>query len=98
MTISRPTLIERIWRYLRSIEARNVEPGRWEAHCVKQALAALDDGNIEGAQAHMQQALTLPALRTAVVLAGFSPENRSSTVAELRAELERITSESAAPP
>jgi len=46
----------------------------------------------------MHQALTPPELRSAVVLVGFSPENRGSTVAELRAELERITRESAAPP
>jgi hypothetical protein len=98
MAISRLTLIERIWRYLRSIEGRHVEPGRWEAHCVKLALAALDDGNMKEAQAHMHLALTPPELRTAVTLVGFSPENRGSTVAELRAELERITSESAAPP
>ena len=91
MTISRRTLIERISRFLRSIETRSIEPGRWEGHCTKQALRALNDGDIEGAEGHMNLAKMPPELRTSNILAGFSPESRSPTHAELRAELERIT-------
>src|ERR1044072_3209121 len=47
VTISRRTMIERISRFLRSIETRSVEPGRWEGHCTRQALQALDNGDIE---------------------------------------------------
>ena len=38
MAISRLTLMERIRRFLRSIETRGIEPSRWEGYCTKQAL------------------------------------------------------------
>jgi hypothetical protein len=98
MPISRLTLIERIKRFLHSIEARHIEPGRWEGYCTKQALTALDDGNIEAAEAHMHLALTPPELRTADSLVGFSPESRPPTLAELQAELERITASATTAP
>jgi hypothetical protein len=92
MAISRLTLIERLNRYLRSIEQRDIEPGRWEAHCIKQALAALNHGNIVEAEGHMNLAKMPPDLRTSHTLVGFSPQDRSPTLAELQAELARIRS------
>ncbi len=98
MAISRRTLIERISRFLRSIETRSIEPGRWEGHCTRQALQALNDGDIEGAEGHINLAKMPPELRTSSFLVGFSPEGRSPTLAELRAELERITANGTAAP
>ena len=98
MTISRRTLIERISRFLRSIETRSIEPSRWEGHCTKQALEALNDGDIEGAEGHMSLAKLPTELRTSGMLVGFSPESRSPTLAELRAELERIITNGTAAP
>ena len=95
MAISRRTLIERISRFLRSIEKRSAEPGHWEGHCTKQAMQALSGGDIEGAEGHMNLAKMPPELRTSSV--GFSSESRGPTLAELRAELERITANGTAP-
>jgi hypothetical protein len=90
MAISRRTLIERIDRFLRSIEKRNIEPGRWEAYCAKQALEAINNEDIERGAAHIDFAKMPPELRTASTLPDFSPQNPSPTLAELRAGLERI--------
>ena len=90
MPISRRTLIARIDRFLRSIENRNIEPGRWEAFCAKQALEAVENEDIERGEAHMDFAKMPPELRTSSTLPDFSPKNPSPTLAELRAELERI--------
>jgi hypothetical protein len=98
MAISRLTLMERIRRFLRSIETRGIEPSRWEGYCTKQALVALNDGNIEEAEGHMHLAKTPPELRTSTILVGFSPESRSPTLAELQAELERIAANGTAAP
>ena len=90
MPISRRTLIERIDRFLRSIENRNIEPGRWEAYCAKQALEAVNNEDIERGEALIDFAKMPPELRTSSTLPDFSPQNPSPTLAELRAELERI--------
>ena len=90
MPISRRTLIERIDRFLRSIENRNIEPGRWEAYCAKQALEAVENDDMERGEAHIDFAKMPAELRTSSTLPGFSPKNPSPTLAELRAELERI--------
>jgi hypothetical protein len=98
MAVSRRTLIERISRFLRSIEARSIEPSRWEGHCTKQALKALNDGDIARAEGQMHLAKMPPELRRSDMLLGFSPESRSPTLAELRAELERTTVSGTAAP
>jgi hypothetical protein len=91
MPISRRTLVERINRLLRSIESRSGEPNRWEGHCIRQALEALHDGDIERAQDRVDLAKMRPELRTSGMLVGFSPDSHNPTLSELRAELERIT-------
>ncbi len=91
MPVSRLTLIERVSRFLRSIETRGLEPSRWEGHCTKQALEALNVGNIGAAEGHIYRAKLVPELRTSDMLVDFSPESRSPTLTELRSELERIT-------
>lgn len=91
MPISRLTLIERVSRFLRSIESRGLEPSRWEGHCTRQALEALNIGNIAAAEGHIYRAKLSPELRTSNMLIGFSPESRSPTLTELRTELDRIT-------
>jgi hypothetical protein len=90
MPISRRTLIERIDRFLRSIEKRHIEPGRWEAYCAKKALEALTNKDIERGEALIDFAKMPPELRTSSILPDFSPANPSSTLAELRAEFERL--------
>ena len=91
MAISRRTLIERISRFLRSIESRGLELSRWEGHCIKQAFDALHTGNIAAAEADVYLAKLPPEQRTADMLVGFSPNGRSPPLAELRSELDRIT-------
>lgn len=90
MAISRLTLIERINRFLRSIDSRGLEPSRWEGHCVKQALEALNTGDITTAETDMRLAKLPPEQRTSDMLVGFSSDSRSPPLAELRAELGRI--------
>ena len=90
MPISRRTLVERINRLLRSIERRSGEPDRWEGHCIRQALEALHDGDIERGRAHVDLAKMPPELRTSGMLMGFFPDSHNPTLPELRAELERI--------
>ena len=90
MTISRLTLIARIDRFLRSIENRNTEPGRWEAHCAKQALAAVNDDDVERGETHINLAKMPPELRPAGILPAPSPEIPTPTLAELRVDLERV--------
>jgi hypothetical protein len=90
MAISRRTLIERIDRFLRSIERRGIEPGRWEAYCAKLTLEAINDGDMDRGETHIDLAKMPPELRTSDTLPGFSPQNPSPTLAELRAELERL--------
>lgn len=96
--ISRRTLIARISRFLGSIESRGIELGRWEGLCTKQALGSLNDGDIEEAEGHMNLAKMPPELRTTSILAGFSSESRSPTLAELRVELERVAANETATP
>ena len=90
MPISRLTLIERVSRFLRSIETRGLEPSRWEGHCTKQALEALKIGNIAAAEGHIYRAKLVPELRTSDMLTGLSTEGRSPTLTELQTELEQI--------
>ena len=90
MAISRRTLIERIDRFLRSIERRNIEPGRWEAYCAKLSLEAISDGDIDRGESHIDLAKMPPELRTSRTIPSFSAQSPSPTLAELRAELERI--------
>ncbi len=90
MAISRRTLIERINRFLRSIESRGLEPSRWEGHCIRQAFDALNSGNVAAAEADVYLAKLPPEQRTADMLVGFSPEGRSPPLADLRSELDRI--------
>lgn len=90
MTISRLTLIERISRFLRSIDKRGLEPSRWEGHCIKQALKALSVGDIATAEMDIRLAKLPPEQRTSDMLVSFSPESRSPPLAELQAELTRI--------
>ena len=90
MAISQRTLIERIDRFLRSIENRHIEPGRWEGHCAKKALEAITNNDIGRGEALIDFAKMPPELRTSSILPDFSPANPSPTLAELRAELERI--------
>jgi hypothetical protein len=93
MAITRRTLIERIDRFIRSIENRKIEPDQWESHCLKQALADVHDGHVERAEAQMTLARTPPDLRESRVPQGVPPDRRNPTTAELRAEFERIKSQ-----
>jgi hypothetical protein len=94
MAITRRTLIERIDRFIRSIETRAVDPDQWEGHCVKQALADLRNGDVERAEAQISLARTPPLLRASRAPPGVPPDRRNPTTAELRAEFERIKSQS----
>lgn len=93
MAITRRTLIERIDRFIRSIENRKIKPDQWEGHCLKQALADVHDGHVERAEAQMTLARTPPDLRESRVPQGVPPDRRNPTTAELRAEFERIKSQ-----
>jgi hypothetical protein len=93
MAITRRTLIERIDRFIRSIENRKIEPDQWESQCLKQALADVHDGHVERAEAQMTLARTPPDLRESRVPQGVPPDRRNPTTAELRAEFERIKSQ-----
>jgi hypothetical protein len=64
MAITQRTLMERIDRFIRSIENRTGEPDQWEGLCVKQALVDLNAGDVERAQARIILARTPPQLRT----------------------------------
>lgn len=93
MPVSRRTLIERIDRFIRFIENRKGEPDHWEGHCTLQALADVDDGHVERAEAKLTLAKTPPDLRVAQEPADVPPDRRRPTAAELRGELERIKSQ-----
>jgi hypothetical protein len=93
VAVTRRTLIERIDRFIRSIENRKVEPDEWEGHCIKQALADVRDGHVERAEAQMTLARTSPDLRVSRAPQGVPPDRRNPTTAELRAEFERIKSQ-----
>jgi hypothetical protein len=93
MPITRRTLIERIDRFIRSIENRKVEPDQWEGRCLKQALADVHDGRVEQAEAQMTLAKTPSDLRVSRAPPGVPPDRRKPTTAELRAEFERIKSQ-----
>jgi hypothetical protein len=92
MAISRRTLIERIDRFIRSIENHKGEPDHWEGHCTLQALAEVNAGDVERAEAKLILARTPPALREPQDKARMPADGRLPTAAELRLELERIRS------
>jgi hypothetical protein len=92
MAISRRTLIERIDRFIRSIESHKGEPDQWEGHCTLQALAEVNAGDVERAEAKLILARTPPALREPQDKASVPADGRLPTAAELRLELERIRS------
>jgi hypothetical protein len=94
MAITRRTLIERIDRFIRSIENRTREPDQWEGHCVKQALLDLNAGDVERAEARIILARTPPQLRTSRIPPAVPPDSRSPTTGELRAEFERLKHDS----
>ena len=93
MAITRRTLIERIDRFIRSIEYRKVEPDHWAGHGTKQALADIGDGHLERAAAKLILARTPTDLRVSRDRPDVPPDSRNPTTAELRAELERIKSQ-----
>jgi hypothetical protein len=92
MAISRRTLIERIDRFIRSIENHKGQPDHWEGHCTLQALTEVNEGDIERAEAKLILARTPPALREPQDKASVPADGRAPTAAELRLELERIKS------
>ena len=93
MAISRRTLIERVDRFIRSIENCKGEPDHWESHCTMQVLADVNEGHVERAEAKLILAKTPPGLRMAPDSMDVPPDGRVPTVAELRDELERIKSQ-----
>jgi hypothetical protein len=93
MAISRRTLIERVDRFIRSIENRKGEPDHWEGHCTLQVLADVDEGHVERAEAKLILAKTPPDLRVAQDSMDVPPDRRGPTAAQLRVELERIKSQ-----
>ena len=93
MAISRRTLIERVDRFIRSIENCKGEPDHWESHCTMQVLADVNEGHVERAEAKLILAKTPPGLRMAPDSMDVPPDSRVPTVAELRDELERIKSQ-----
>ena len=95
MAISRRTLIERVDRFIRSIENCKGEPDHWESHCTMQVLADVNEGHVERAEAKLILAKTPPALREPRDKVGVPTDGRAPTAAELRLELERIKSQAA---
>ena len=93
MAITQRTLMERIDRFIRSIENRTGEPDQWEGHCLKQALIYLNAGDVERAQARIILARTPPQLRTSRIPPTVPPDSLNPTTAELRTEFERIKSQ-----
>jgi hypothetical protein len=93
MGITRRTLIERIDRFIRSIENRTGEPDQWQGHCVKQALVELNAGDVERAEARIVLARTPPQLRRSQIPPAVLLGSRNPTTSELRAEFERIKSQ-----
>ena len=93
MAISRRTLIERVDRFIRSIENCKGESDPWESHCTMQVLADVNEGHVERAEAKLILAKTPPGLRMAPDSMDVPPDGRVPTVAELRVELERIKSQ-----
>ena len=94
MAITRRTLMERIDRFIRAIESRKREPDDWEGQCAKQALADIQDGHVEQAEAQMIPARTPPDLRASRYPPGVPPNRPSPTTAELRARFDRTKSQS----
>ena len=93
MPVTRHTLIERIDRFIRSIESRHAEPDRWEGHCIKQALADIREGHIERAEAQMILAKTPPNFRVSQDPACDQSDHHKPTTAELRIAIEHIKSQ-----
>lgn len=90
MTVSRRTLIERIDRFIASLEKGRREPDEWEAQCLQQALADIADGDLGHAEEMMLLARTAPELRTAGAPPGLSAGFARRAVGELRAQLQRV--------
>jgi len=90
MAISERTLVERVNRFLKSLEARGVEPGRWESYCVTRALQALADRDIVAGEAFIDFAKMPPELRSSDTLPDFSPSHPPTLLSELAGELMRI--------
>ncbi|MBC8038712.1 MAG: hypothetical protein H7X89_16015 [Rhizobiales bacterium] len=86
-------MIERIDRFISSIEKRKVEPDHWEGHCTKLAIADIGNGRVERAEAKIILARTPTELRVTCEPLDVLPNSRNPTIAELRAELERIKSQ-----
>ena len=96
MAVSRRTLLERIDRFIGSMERVNREPDEWQGQCVAQALADIIQGDLSHAEEMMIQAKTPPELRLAGPLPGSSAGAVAPRAMELRAHLQTLKDAAAA--
>ena len=91
MAVSRRTLIERIDRFIGSMEKVHREPDEWQCQSVLQALADIARGDMPHAEEMMIQARTAPEQRMAAGQpSGVSTSLSHPKVMELRAQLHSV--------
>jgi hypothetical protein len=90
MAVSRRTLIERIDRFIRTMEKARREPDLWEGRCVLAALAGIARDDLAHAEHMMNLAKTMPEQRTSDHPEEPATHHPHPRLAELRAQLENL--------
>jgi hypothetical protein len=90
MAVSRRTLIERIDRFLRTMEKARREPDQWEGQCMLAALADIARDDMAHAEQMMNLAKTMPEQRTSERPEEAASRYQHPRLAELRTQLENL--------